>query len=73
VTGMSADAPAFTFPRLAAEETDAGRASAPEAGVTRRAAFALLALLPLAACGRNGRPEPPPDADPSFPRRYPSN
>jgi hypothetical protein len=42
-------------------------------GVGRRAAFALLALLPLAACGRNGRPEPPPDADPSFPRRYPSN
>ena len=73
MTGMGADTPSLSFPRLAADGIDGRRASAPVAGVSRRAAFALLALLPLAACGRNGRPEPPPDADPSFPRRYPNN
>jgi len=30
-----------------------------------------LALLPLAACGRRGRPEYPEDVDPKFPRVYP--
>jgi len=39
---------------------------------TRRLALVVLALLPLAACGRRGRPEPPADADPAFPRSYPT-
>jgi predicted small lipoprotein YifL len=39
--------------------------------VPRRAALAAILLLPLAACGRRGRPEPPEDADPAYPRRYP--
>ena len=73
MTAMRGHAPTRTVPRPAAEGVDGRRAPAPGAVVGRRAAFALLALLPLAACGRNGRPEPPPDADPSFPRRYPNN
>jgi hypothetical protein len=39
----------------------------------RQALIALLAaMLPLAACGRRGLPEPPEDADPKAPRRYPT-
>jgi hypothetical protein len=59
--------------RQPSEPAAAPRADDWRPRVGRRAAFALLALLPLAACGRNGRPEPPPDADPAFPRRYPNN
>jgi predicted small lipoprotein YifL len=43
--------------------------------MTRRALLlALVAAfaLPLAACGRKGDPEPPEDADPKAPRRYPT-
>jgi hypothetical protein len=39
---------------------------------TRRFALLALALLPLAACGRRGSPEAPPNADPAFPRIYPT-
>jgi predicted small lipoprotein YifL len=44
---------------------------------TRRRALvqALLALAvagALAACGKKGPPEPPEDADPKYPRTYPS-
>jgi hypothetical protein len=39
---------------------------------TRRLALLALALLPLAACGRRGSPEAPPNADPAFPRIYPT-
>ena len=41
----------------------------------RNLAAALLALtgaLTLAACGKKGPPEPPEDADPRYPRQYPS-
>ena len=34
--------------------------------------LAALTLLLLAACGRRGRPEPPPAADPAYPRAYPT-
>jgi predicted small lipoprotein YifL len=42
--------------------------------MTRRAILlALIAgALPLAACGRKGPPDPPEDADPKAPRRYPT-
>ena len=39
----------------------------------RRGLFAALALLLVSACGRRGRPEPPPGADPAFPRAHPTN
>lgn len=39
---------------------------------TRRGLLAALTLLLLAACGRRGRPEPPPAADPAYPRAYPT-
>jgi len=42
------------------------------APVARRVALAFLLSLPLAACGVKGPPEPPPDADPKAPRRYPT-
>jgi predicted small lipoprotein YifL len=38
----------------------------------RRGLLAALTLLLLAACGRRGRPEPPPAADPAYPRAYPT-
>jgi predicted small lipoprotein YifL len=38
----------------------------------RRGLVAALTLLLLAACGRRGRPEPPPAADPAYPRAYPT-
>ena len=40
--------------------------------LARRLALLALALLPLAACGRRGKPEPPADADPAYPRIYPT-
>jgi predicted small lipoprotein YifL len=43
--------------------------------MTRRALLLALAAalaVPLAACGRKGTPEPPEDADPKAPRRYPT-
>ncbi|MBI3453314.1 MAG: lipoprotein [Rhodospirillales bacterium] len=48
---------------------------APQRPARRRAFAALLALglaATLAACGRKGDPEPPPDADPRVPRTYPT-
>ncbi len=44
----------------------------PAASLPRRWALLAFALLPLAACGRRGRPEPPDTADPAFPRTYPT-
>jgi predicted small lipoprotein YifL len=41
----------------------------------RRLAKALLAIAAaaaLTACGKKGAPEPPDDADPRYPRQYPS-
>lgn len=41
----------------------------------RRLALTLLALTlagTLAACGKKGAPEPPDDADPRYPRSYPT-
>jgi predicted small lipoprotein YifL len=40
--------------------------------IRRRALLALVLALPLAACGRKGPPDPPEDADPKAPRRYPT-
>jgi hypothetical protein len=40
--------------------------------LARRLALIALAMLPLAACGRRGKPEAPADADPAFPRIYPT-
>lgn len=42
------------------------------AGLSRRAALLILLGLPLAACGRKGPLDPPEDADPKAPRRYPT-
>jgi len=39
--------------------------------IARRCALLALALLPLAACGRRGRPDYPEDVDPKYPRVYP--
>jgi hypothetical protein len=39
---------------------------------SRRAAILAALTLVLAACGRKGNPERPPDADPLYPRRYPT-
>jgi predicted small lipoprotein YifL len=33
--------------------------------------LALALLLPLAACGKKGPPEPPPDQPKTYPRVYP--
>ena len=40
--------------------------------LARRLALLALALLPLAACGRRGKPEQPADSDPAYPRIYPT-
>lgn len=38
------------------------------------AAFlALMLVFAVAACGRKGDPEAPPNVDPRFPRSYPGN
>jgi predicted small lipoprotein YifL len=37
------------------------------------ASLALMLVLPLAACGRKGDPEAPPNVDPRFPRSYPGS
>ena len=47
-------------------------ASQSRRALARRLALVALALLPLAACGRRGKPEPPADADPAYPRTYPT-
>ncbi len=39
--------------------------------IARRWALLALAVLPLAACGRRGRPDYPEDVDPKYPRVYP--
>jgi len=64
VSAMEPRGPTVSLPPASAD--------ARPARLDRRRAFALLVLLPLAACGRAGRPEPPPDADPAYPRRYPT-
>ena len=52
--------------------------SDPSAAARRRAVLPLvltlaLALAPtLAACGKRGKPEPPPEADGTYPRTYPA-
>jgi hypothetical protein len=55
---------------------EVGDASASTGGgcPTRRLMIACLLALafPLAACGRKGDPEPPKDADPKAPRRFPT-
>ena len=68
MSAMEPRGPTLAFPPKPAPAADAW----PAVRLDRRRAFALLALLPLAACGRAGRPEPPPDADPAYPRRYPT-
>ncbi len=40
--------------------------------IGRRSVWVALALLLLAACGRRGRPEAPAEADPAYPRVYPT-
>ena len=52
--------------------------SNPDTAARRRvvlplALAAVLALAPaLAACGKRGKPEPPPEADGTYPRTYPA-
>ena len=67
MSAMEPRGPTLVFP-----PAQAAADSRPAVRLDRRRAFALLVLLPLAACGRAGRPEPPPDADPAYPRRYPT-
>ena len=39
---------------------------------TRRAGLALLLVLALVACGRQGEPQPPEDVPDTYPKTYPS-
>lgn len=53
-------------------ETGADRIARREAAALLGAAFLALALGPtLAACGKRGKLEPPPDEKSDFPRAYP--
>ncbi len=55
------------------EETPTAAGIRPQSrAITRRIVLASLLALSLAACGIKGPPEPPPDADPKSPRRYPT-
>jgi hypothetical protein len=58
-------------PGVPARRADGAPAEARRA-VGRRIAILAALSLALAACGRKGDPVAPADADPLFPRRYPT-
>jgi hypothetical protein len=45
---------------------------APQRALGRRVAILAALAFALAACGRKGDTVAPPDADPLYPRRYPT-